>query len=124
MSQAEFDLTTSCDFVAMVGDEVYTIFRKGTRIPHTARVILYELYTVRNNSRILLFYKDGVRQYRFAVVILNEVPSVFLAYPLEISFKIETNGILETIWSTGSAKVVYDFDHYDLDYVRRRNLRI
>ena len=93
--------------------------------PLRGKVILYEVYTVRNNARIRLFKKDGIRQFYFGVAILNEVPGVHLSYPLELTFRIQFSGMLEVIWNTGSARLIYDPDNLDLgNWVRRNNLRV
>lgn len=110
---------------AMAGEECYSIFAKDTQIPCEKKVILYEVYTVKNNARIRLFKKDGIRQFYFGVAILNEIPGVHLSYPLELTFRIQFSGMLEVIWDTESAKLIYDPDNLDLgNWVRRNNLRV
>jgi molecular chaperone DnaK (HSP70) len=138
MSTYEFDVTES-QIVAAVGDDVYTIFKKGASTPRVKRIVFGITKNNQEKFKITLFKKDEQRLIRLATLILENISFVSEESQLELTFDIDENGILEVTSLLGTIKILSDINpikvaipsalHEDTgikssNFVRRMNLRI
>ncbi len=124
MSSYQKSKKISSDIIAKTFEDIIVVFPINTNIPASATIIVKSFSGV-SKKRVLLYLRNGMRMYCFATVPLTEVANVPLQFPLEITFKILVSGMLEIYWETGSARIIYDTDEFDLNnYIRRQNLRM
>lgn len=104
MTQDDLDLTPFA-LVAMAGDDVYTIYEQGVRIPLWVEKTFVINSADQDKLKFILYKKNGQRLIRFAVVTVESIPSLFSLTEIALIFRVDENGLLFVTSSTGWAKV-------------------